>query len=426
VGGANPVQDGSRLARCDTGQPRWDANWSLLMKVAYFDCFCGAGGDMIVASLIDAGADLGALRDSLAGLGVEGYSLSAEPVRRHGLAARRFHVNLDREVDQPHRNLQDITALLGAARLPGPVLDRARQVFARLAEAEANVHGTTTDQVHFHEVGAVDAIVDVTAAVSALHQLGIDRVVCSPIPTGSGSVVCQHGVLPVPAPATAQLLRGIPLAATDEVGELVTPTAAAVLTTLSSEFGSLPEMTLEAIGYGAGAREDTKRPNVLRVLIGSTDTDPDVDSIAILETNLDDASPEVIAYCLDRVRAGGALDAYAVPIQMKKSRPGFVLSVLCEPARVGAIERILFAETPTFGIRRHQVSRVKMRRRHEAVSTPFGAIRMKVGERGGVLTAGPEYEDCRAAAERHHVPLREVMHAATTAWSARSEPASER
>lgn len=371
---------------------------------------------MIVASLIDAGADLDALRASLSHLGIPGFSIAVEAVSRHGFSATKFHVKLDMEAHQPHRNLQDITTILETASLPKPVYHRAVLVFERLADAEAKVHGTTVEKVHFHEVGSVDAIVDVTAAVLALHLLGVERVVCSPIPTGSGTVLCNHGILPVPAPATTELLKGIPLASTDETGELITPTAAAVLTTLADEFASLPAMAVDSVGYGAGTRDDTKRPNLLRVLVGEASEAGDTDEIAVLETNLDDASPEVVGHCMERLRTEGALDVYAVPIHMKKSRAGVVLTVLCEPDGVKAMERILFAETPTLGVRRHDVSRVKMRRRHEAVNTPYGEIRMKVGEHDGMVTASPEYEDCRKAAGRHHVALREVMAAAHAAW----------
>ena len=388
------------------------------MTVVYFDCFNGAGGDMIVAALIDAGADADALRKGLASLGVGGYSLSIEKVNKQGFAATRFHVELDKQ-KQPHRHLGDITTILDAAPLSATVRQKSRQVFQRLATAEAAVHGTTIDKVHFHEVGAVDAIVDVVGAVLALELLGIDEVRCSPIPVGSGTVECDHGTLPVPAPATVELLEGVPIAASEEVGELTTPTAAAVLTTLARGFGPLPDMTLRSGGYGAGSREGRTRPNLLRVLIGDAADQGDVDQITVLETNLDDVSPEVVGHCIERLLREGARDAYAVPIQMKKSRPGVLLTVLCGGDQVSAMERILFAETTTFGIRRQTAQRTKLRRRHETVTTPFGDLRIKVGERAGLVTASPEYEDCKAAAETHRVPLREVIAAANAAWTAR-------
>jgi uncharacterized protein (TIGR00299 family) protein len=389
------------------------------MKIAYFDCLSGAGGDMIVASLIDAGADADALRDKLAALNVGGYSLSVERVNKQGFAAMRYHVELDEPSQQPHRHLKDIIEILDRSAVPMKVKQRATRIFERLAEAEANVHGTTVEKIHFHEVGAVDAIVDVVGAVLALDLLGVERMVCSPIPVGSGTVTCDHGVMPVPAPATAELLRGVPLSACDEPGELTTPTAAAVLTTLATGFGPLPSMTVTAIGYGAGTRDGQRVPNVLRVMIGETTDDPDTDAITVLETNLDDATPELVAHCMERLLSQGALDVYAVPIHMKKSRVGVMLTVLCSHDQAAAMEAILFAETTTFGVRRQSVTRTIMRRRHETVTTPFGDLRVKIGERGGVVTVSPEYEDCKAAARKHKTALREVIAAANAAWAAK-------
>lgn len=375
---------------------------------------------MIVASLLDAGADADALRDGLAELNLDDYSLSIEPVTKQGFAATRFQVQLGDPVRQPARGLQDVAALLEASSLPVTVTDKAARIFERLAHAEARVHGTSVEKVHFHEVGAVDAIVDIVGAVLALESLGVERVVCSPVPVGSGTVTCAHGVLPVPAPATAELLRGVPTARSDEVGELTTPTAAAVLTTLADDFGPMPSLTISAIGYGAGTREGAKLPHLLRVLVGEVSGDGEVDEIAVVETNLDDASPELVAHCMERALEAGALDTYAVPIHMKKSRSGVVLTVLCRLEQVPAMERVLFAETPTFGVRRHTVARAKMQRRHETVTTPYGDVRIKVGEREGVVTASPEYEDCKAVAIEHGIALREVIAAANAAWSARS------
>lgn len=396
-----------------------DARKTVDMRIAYFDCFNGAGGDMIVASLIDAGADADALREGLAGLGVSGYALSLDRVTRQGFAAMRFDVRLDESEKTPHRGLSDIVEILERSPLSAAVKERARHVFERLAEAEAKVHGTTVAEVHFHEVGAVDAIVDVVGAVLALELLAVERVVCSPIPTGSGTVCCQHGVLPVPAPATAELLRGVPITAGQGTGELTTPTAAAVLTTLASEFGPLVTMTVDSVGYGAGGREGQTLPNVLRVFVGEAALEGDADTITVLETNLDDASPEVVGHCMERLLREGALDVFAVPIHMKKSRGGVVLTVLCERDRATTMEGILFAETTTFGVRRQEVTRVKMRRRHESVSTPFGDVRMKIGERDDTITVAPEYEDCKTAAATHNVSLREVIAAAHEAWTRR-------
>ncbi len=386
------------------------------MTTAYFDCFSGAAGDMIVGALVDAGADTAALRERLAALPVSGYALSFEKVTKQGFAATRFIVDLDKSETQPHRHLKTITAILDESGLPEGVTAKAKAIFTRLAEAEAKVHGTSVEKVHFHEVGAVDAIVDVTACVIALDLLGVDRVVCSEIPVGSGTVHCDHGVMPVPAPATAELLRGVPLAACEERGELTTPTGAAILTTLAQSFGPMPAMTIAAIGFGAGSRDSQTRPNVLRVMLGESTGEAESDEIVALETNLDDVTPEIVGFAMERLWAAGALDVYTQPILMKKGRSGWLLTVLCAPCRAGEIERVIFAETPTFGVRRSTMRRSKLRRRHENVETPFGTIRMKIGERAGVVTAAPEYEDCRAAALPAGIPLREVMMAARVAW----------
>lgn len=376
---------------------------------------------MIVASLIDAGADERAVRAAIDGLGLTGYTLSIEKVNKQGLAATRFQVTLDASAPQPHRHLKHVVEIITNAKLAGPIKARAIQIFTRLAEAEAAVHGTTIEKVHFHEVGAVDAIIDIVSAVVALDSLGVTSVHCAVMVTGSGTVACAHGVMPVPAPATANLLRGIPLAPCDEVGELTTPTAAAVLTTLASRFGPMPGMTVRTIGYGAGTREGSSRPNVLRVFVGEEcgNAESETDEVAVLETNLDDVSPEIVAHSIERLFDAGVLDAYTLPIQMKKGRTGVLLTVLCEPDRAAAIEQVIFAETGTFGVRRHNARRSKLVRRHETVETSYGPIRVKVGVRGQVVSAAPEFEDCKAAAGRHGVPIRLVFDAARAAWLAR-------
>ena len=391
------------------------------MKIAYFDCFNGAAGDMIVAALLDAGADAEALRSGLDSLGVGGYALSIEKITKQGFAATRFRVDLDPSSDQPHRHLKQVVEIINGGKLSVAVTAKAIAIFERLAEAEAAVHATSVEKVHFHEVGAVDAIVDVVGAVLACELLGVEEIICSPIPVGSGTVTCEHGVIPVPAPATARMLKGVPLAASDETGELTTPTGAAVLTTLASRFGAIPAMTMTAVGVGAGSREGRSRPNILRVLLGTTgDAGSDADRIVQLETNLDDASPEIIGYCQQRLLDAGALDVYTVPIHMKKWRTGVVLTVLCKPGDADALERIVFAETTTFGVRRQTLDRHTMHRRSERVTTPFGEIRVKIGRRGDIETISPEYDDCRAAAIEHDTPLRDVVAAARAAWSVQS------
>lgn len=393
------------------------------MRIAYFDCFNGAAGDMIVAALVHAGADSNLLSQTLRGLHLDGYRLSIEPIKKQGLASMRFVVNLDKSAPQPHRHLKHIVEILNRAELPSNVRARAILVFERLASAEAKVHGTTIEKVHFHEVGAVDAVLDVVGAVAALDLLKIQSIQCSPIPVGSGIVHCEHGVMPVPAPATAELLKGVPLGLSEEPGELTTPTGAAILTALAESFGPIPPMSLEAIGYGAGMRDGVKRPNVLRVLVGEAtgSREGTIDEVSVLEANIDDIAPEVIGYCLERLMAEGALDAFAVPIHMKKWRTGVILTVLCEPGQSAKLEAILFSETSTFGVRRHAAYRTKLTRRWETIDTRFGEIKMKIGQRVGLTTASPEFESCKAAATQHGVPLKEVLAECQTVWRTRDQ-----
>ena len=386
-------------------------------NIAYFDCFSGASGDMILGALLDAGLSLDDLRADLEGLAVEGYQLNATRIKKQGFAATQVDVQLDQDVSQAHRHLHDILELIDKSRLDTNVKAQATRIFRRLGEAEAKVHDTSIEKVHFHEVGAVDAIVDIVGTCIGLAHLNIDRVVCSPIPTGGGTVTCAHGVLPVPAPATAALLEGVPLASCDEQAELITPTGAAILTTLAESFGPIPPMVWGRAGYGAGSRDGITRPNLLRVVLGESLSSESADCVTVLEANLDDAPAEWIGFAVERLLAAGALDAYCVPITMKKSRPGVLLTVLCEPGRVAEMEGIVFAETTTLGIRRYTAQRSTLQRRFETVETAYGPVVMKIASRGGEdVTVAPEYEDCRRAAEAHGVALRKVMAAAEHAW----------
>jgi hypothetical protein len=381
------------------------------MRTAYFDCFAGAGGDMIVGALLDAGADLEAVRTQLSRLPVEGVRLSCEKVRRGSIGGVKFQVEAPPE--QPHRHLSQILAMIDAAGLPPRAAGRAKRIFQRLGEAEANVHRIDIEKVHFHEVGAVDSIMDIVGACAALEVLDVEEVLCSALPTGSGTVRTAHGVLPVPAPATAELLKGAAIAAVELAGEALTPTAAAVLTTLARAYGPPPAMAVSAVGYGAGSREGKGVPNLLRVFIGETSAAGDLDTAVELSCNLDDCSGQVLGAAMEELFSAGCLDAWAAPIFMKKSRPAYLLCVLCEPANADRMEQILFRQTTTLGVRRRDCRRTKLIRRFETVETPYGPIRVKVGRRGQTdLSAAPEYEDCLAAARAHHVSLREVIQAA--------------
>jgi uncharacterized protein (TIGR00299 family) protein len=393
-----------------------------MIKIGYFDCFSGASGDMIVGAMLAAGLSESILRSELAKLHLDGYELSIEPIRKQGFAAIKFDVRMQGPAG--HRHLSHINAIIDKSDLSAQVKETARKVFLRLGEAEAKVHGTTIEKVHFHEVGAVDAIVDIVSAAIGIQSMQLDRILCSPIPAGSGTVHCEHGLMPVPAPATAELLRGVPLAATDEVGELTTPTGAAILTSIASSFGPVPAMTIRSTGFGAGTRDGRTRPNVLRLIVGDAiDGSPasrDVDEIVILETNLDDATGQQIGHAFDALFAAGALDVFTTPIQMKKNRPGVLLSVIAAPELAGTCEEILFSHTPTFGIRRHASIRSKLERRIETVETAYGMLRVKLGLlRGKIVHIMPEYDDCVRIARERAVTFQDVSFEAQRAGRAR-------
>ncbi len=386
------------------------------MTLAYFDCFAGAGGDMIVGSLLDAGCDFDALRAELEKLGLGQTGLRLERVQRGGLSGSKFTVDVP-DTPQPQRHLHHIVEMIEGADLPARAADRARAIFQRLAEAEASVHDTTPEKVHFHEVGAIDSIMDIVGAAVALELLGIDRIVSSPIPLGSGTIVCDHGEMPVPAPATSLLLRGVATVPGGNPGEMTTPTAAAILATLADDVAGPPAMNVAAVGYGAGTRDNGPIPNLLRVFVGSPSDESTVDTVVELSANIDDCSGEVLGAAIDALLAAGCLDAFATPAIMKKSRPAWVLSAICEPADVHRAEQILFAETTTLGIRRRTCHRSKLERSFATVETPYGPVRVKLGSREGkVLSASPEFADCIAAAKSHHASLREVQAAAVEAW----------
>jgi hypothetical protein len=321
--------------------------------------------------------------------------------------------------------------MIDRAGLSPATVDRAKRIFTRLGQAEAKVHNIPVEKVHFHEVGAADSIMDIVGACVALELLGVDAIHCSPIPVGSGTVAMAHGVFPIPAPATAELLKGVPIAASNMGGELTTPTAAAILSTLCGSFGPLPPMLVKSVGYGAGSRSQENYPNLLRVFVGEPSQDDSADSVVELSANIDDCSGEIIGATIEKLISSGCLDAWASPIVMKKSRPAWMLCALCLPQDVVAAERIIFSETTTFGIRRNNLQRTKLQRRHETVETAYGPIRIKIGSTvgsppsgqcgGQVLTASPEFGDCRQAAISHNASLREVIQAAQLEYARRAE-----
>jgi uncharacterized protein (TIGR00299 family) protein len=406
------------------------------MRTLYFDCFAGISGDMTLGALVAAGADSRALKEQLALLDLAGYEISFETVDRSGISAMRALVRLTRD-EKDHRHLSDIRGIIDRSRLSDKTKERAARIFTRLAEAEARVHNIGVERVHFHEVGAVDAIVDVVGACIGFELLGVERFAASALHVGSGTVEMAHGRFPVPPPAVAELLKGAPVYSTDIAGELVTPTGAAIVATLCESFGPLPRMKLSSTGYGAGGREYKNFPNVLRVVVGETeqagveiesgDLVEGVDSSAeevltIVETNLDDASPQVLGYLLEQALASGALDCYFTHAQMKKNRPGVLVSILCRPREREAMIGLLFAETPTLGVRSHEVRRRALERESVTVETEFGRISVKVGRAGGrVLSVTPEFDECREAALKASVPLREVQEAARAAYRRANE-----
>jgi uncharacterized protein (TIGR00299 family) protein len=370
---------------------------------------------MILGAMVAAGVDPDFLREQLSLLRVDGFSIDFETVNRSGLSATYARVETAHE--HKHRHLSDIKQIIEASGLSDPVKQRAIQIFTRLAEAEARVHNEPIDHVHFHEVGALDAIVDVVGAAICFDALQIDRFMSSPLHVGSGMVKMAHGQFPVPPPAVTELLKGVPFYATDIKGELLTPTGAAIITTVCSEYGPIPEMKTEATGYGAGTREYRDFPNVLRVLIGETEANAPADEhLLMLETNLDDASPQIIGHVMDRVLELGALDCFFTPVQMKKNRPGVLLSVLCRREEKEAVMRLLFTETTTLGVRSYEVTRRALERSVVRVETQYGPIDVKVAHLDGrVVNEMPEFEQCRQAARKADVPVKIVEDAARIA-----------
>jgi len=389
------------------------------VKIAYVDASAGASGDMLLGALIDAGLSLDTLREKLSGLAVDGYTLSARQITPHGIGATKLDVELA-DGTPPHRHLKHIVEIIDRSELDVVVKDQAKAVFTRLAEAEAKVHRTTVERIHFHEVGAVDAIVDIVGTVIGLHELGIEKLYCSPLPVSHGWVMCQHGKLPVPPPAVVELLNGVPTRPLDVEGETLTPTGAAILTTLADDW-SMPAMVADVTGYGAGTK-DFGIPNVVRLMVGHTAPQPS--AVTLLEANLDDMNPEWYDRAVGKLFEAGALDVTLQPLQMKKGRPGVLLRVLCDPAARQRLAEVMMRETTTLGVRWFEGSRECLDRDWLEVDTDFGRVRVKLGRRGDhILNIAPEYESCRAAADAADAPLPLVEAAAREA--ARRQVAGE-
>lgn len=422
------------------------------MKIAYIDLFCGLSGDITLGALVDAGLPLADLKRGLAKLPLKGYSISSRRVMKHAVAATKVDVTIAGQRQKPHSHehhhhdhdhdhghshghdhdhnhphdhdhghshtsLKEILALIKRSGLPAAVKETASDCFLRLGKVEGAIHGVPAMKVRFHEVGAVDSIVDIVGACLGFHLLGIEELYCSRVPIAHGEIQTRHGRLPNPGPAAMGLLHGFPLVPVDIDREILTPTGAALLATFVRRPGVFPEMTLRSIGWGAGEWDLPQRANVARILIGDQAAPEQSDSVFLIETNLDNAPGELVGYLFDKLLAAGAADVYTTPIQMKKSRPGVKVSVLVAPSKRAAIEELLLRETPTFGVRRTLMERSKLDRTETRVSTRYGEIRLKIGTLDGeTLKASPEYEDCRAAAEKHGVALSRVADAAREAW----------
>jgi uncharacterized protein (TIGR00299 family) protein len=377
------------------------------MKICYLDAFSGLSGDMTVGALIDAGADSNALFEALAALGT-GAEFSVERTKRGGIEASKFRV-IGGD-GKTHRHLSHIVRMIDATPLPARAAARATQVFERLGAAEAKVHGVRVEKVHFHEVGAVDSICDIVGACIALELLGVESLYCSAVNVGSGTVNTEHGVMPVPAPATAELLIGRPVYSRGPALELTTPTGAAIAATLATSFGPMPPMTILSAGYGAGDKDFAEHANVLRATIGETTNASESTTISVIEANIDDTTPEVLGYAMERLMTAGALDVSIESLLMKKNRAGHLLRVISTPPLQEALAALIFAETSTLGLRIYPAER-RVKARHLAeVETPHGRVRIKISEDGSFA---PEYEDCRKLAEVSGIPLRRVMEAAS-------------
>jgi hypothetical protein len=392
------------------------------VKLAYFDCFSGISGDMTLGALVDAGCAIELLRSGLQGLQVPGWTLASEKIWKNGMSATAVLVTT--EDQSKHRSLSTILEILEKSQLSEVVRKNASAIFRKLGEAEASVHDVPVEKIHFHEVGAVDAIVDIVGACIGFEALGIQKFSCSPLNVGGGTVKIAHGILPVPAPATAKLLQGKPTYSNGVQKELVTPTGAAIVATLCESFGLQPSMSVFAIGYGAGSADLEGQPNVLRIMLGESAEKTVAgfdEEISVIEANLDDMNPQIYGYFLEKALSAGALDVYTTPVQMKKNRPGTLLTLLCKPSDTQTLMSLIFAETTTFGARSYSAQRRTLPRESVSVHTKFGDVRIKLSRVNGTIRhIAPEYEDCRKLATEKNIPLHQVIDEAVRAFESSS------
>ncbi len=379
------------------------------MKILYFDCFSGISGDMVLGAMTDAGVDIEAVRNELKKLNLSGYKLRISNVKRKGIKGIKVDVVVDKKRHFHHTSYKDIKRLIERSKLSKRIKEDSLRIFKNIAEAEAKIHKTSVDNVHFHEVGAVDSIVDVVGAAICINLLSPDIILSSPINTGMGMVKTEHGILPVPAPATAEMLRGFPSYSSDVEFELATPTGVGIITTIAKASNSMPNMKTSAIGYGAGSRDLLDSPNLLRIMIGEGYSPPEQDSIAVIESNIDDMNPQFYDHIMNRLFKGGALDVFLTPIIMKKNRPAIKITILSDNDNLNKLADILLSETTSFGLRIYRTERIKLEKEIKTVNTKYGKAKVKIGKRNSkIIKVVPEYEDCKRIAEEKGILIKDI------------------
>ena len=379
------------------------------MKILYFDCFSGVSGNMILGAMVDAGIDIKALKKELKKLDLHGYSLKVSKVKRKGIKGTKVDVIVDKKKHLHHTHYKDIKRLIERSKLPEKIKEDSLSIFKNIAEAEAKIHRTSVDNVHFHEVGAVDSIVDVVGASICISLLNSDITLSSPINTGKGMVKTEHGLLPVPAPATTEMLKGFPSYSSDIEFELATPTGVGIITAMAKASNAIPVMKTNAIGYGAGSKDFSDSPNLLRIMIGEGYSPSEQDSITVIESNIDDMNPQFYDHIMNRIFDAGALDVFLTPIIMKKNRPAVKITLLSENDNVNKLADILLKETTSFGLRMYKTERIKLEKEIKTVKTEYGSTKVKIGKKNGkIINIAPEYEDCKRIANERGISIREV------------------
>ena len=379
------------------------------MKILYFDCFSGVSGNMILGAMVDAGIDIKALKKELKKLDLHGYSLKVSKVKRKGIKGTKVDVIVDKKKHLHHTHYKDIKRLIERSKLPEKIKEDSLSIFKNIAEAEAKIHRTSVDNVHFHEVGAVDSIVDVVGASICISLLNSDTILSSPINTGKGMVKTEHGLLPVPAPATTEMLKGFPSYSSDIEFELATPTGVGIITAMAKASNAIPVMKTNAIGYGAGSKDFSDSPNLLRIMIGEGYSPSEQDSITVIESNIDDMNPQFYDHIMNRIFDAGALDVFLTPIIMKKNRPAVKITLLSDNDNVNKLADILLKETTSFGLRMYKTERIKLEKEIKTVKTEYGSTKVKIGKKNGkIINIAPEYEDCKRIANERGISIREV------------------